>query len=111
MSFARVHHCRSQEYVAQKIEEPPAAKCRCKKYIQAEKAKKMVDEGAAKFIVLSRSQTLVDVPCGLCGADPEVKNCANCHGTGKVQINNISEKLGDDIVLVSRAAVDKKEKK
>lgn len=111
MAVSKIHYCKSQEYVAQRIDDPPAAKCRCKKYIGSDKAKKMVDEGAAKFIVLSRSQAPVDVPCPLCQADSEVKNCANCRGTGKVSINNISEVVGDDIVLVSRHAIDKKERK
>ena len=85
--------------------------CRCRKTISKEKAKQKVDEGEARFVVLSRIHEPAEVPCPLCNADSEVKNCANCHGTGRVEIDNVRQEYGDDIVLVSRSAVDKKEKK
>jgi hypothetical protein len=111
MSTVRQHSCIGRELVAQGIEDPPAAKCRCRQSISKEKAKKKVDEGEARFVVLSRKYEQVEVPCPLCHADPEFKNCPNCNGTGRVEIDNVREQLGDDIVLVSRAAKDKKERK
>ena len=111
MALVRVHTCKSREYVAQGIDDPPADRCRCRKTISKEKAKQKVDEGEARFVVLSRTHEPAEVPCPLCNADLEVKNCANCHGTGRVEIDNVRQEYGDDIVLVSRSAVDKKEKK
>lgn len=111
MALVRVHTCKSREYVAQGIDDPPADKCRCRKLISKEKAKQKVDEGEARFVVLSRTHEPAEVPCPLCKADAEFKNCANCHGTGRVEIDNVRQEYGDDIVLVSRSAVDKKEKK
>jgi hypothetical protein len=71
----------------------------------------MVKNGEARWIVLGRTQGEIDAVCPLCSADPEVKNCANCRGSGKVRVTDIVEEYGEDIVLVSRAAVDKKERK
>jgi hypothetical protein len=71
----------------------------------------MVKNGEARWIVLGRTQGEIDAVCPLCLADSEVKNCANCRGSGKVRATDIVEEYGEDIVLVSRAAVDKKERK
>lgn len=110
MAIVKIHTCKSQEFVSQGIEEPPADRCRCRQMVSKEKAKEKVDKGEAKFVVLSRTHESVEVPCPLCQADPEVKNCANCHGTGRVEVNNVKQEVGDDIVLVSRSAVDKERK-
>ncbi len=111
MSTVRQHSCIGRELVAQGIEDPPAAKCRCRQSISKEKAKKKVDDGEARFVVLKRDYEQVEVPCPLCQADPEFKNCPNCNGTGRGKVDNVKEQLGDDIVLVSRAAKDKRERK
>jgi hypothetical protein len=71
----------------------------------------MVKNGEASWVVLKRSQRSIDTICHLCHADPEVKNCALCGGTGKEATTIIDEDYGNDIVSVSRPPVDKKEKK
>jgi hypothetical protein len=111
MNKSRLHHCVGQEMVAQGIEEPPARKCRCRKYVSITAATKMVKNGEARWVVIKRSQEIVEEICKLCQADPEVKNCANCGGKGKRPAISVIEEYNNDIVLVSRASVDKKEKK
>lgn len=112
MSVSRVHHCDKQITMA--VEEdrltPPGGKCRCRKYISLTKATQLVQNGDATWVVKARTQVLEDV-CHLCGADPEVKNCANCKGTGKEMVNAVVEEYGEDIVLVSRPLLDEKKKK
>lgn len=111
MDGSKVHHCISQEMVSQAIEEPPAAKCRCRKYITLQKATDLVNKGEARWVVVKRIRDEIDKICHLCHADPEVKNCANCHGIGTVKKIILRDSYNNDIVLVSRAAVDKTEKK
>jgi hypothetical protein len=111
MSVSKIHHCISQELVSQGLEEPPAAKCRCRKYIGLTEATKMVKNGEARWTVTKRTQEVGEQTCSLCHADPEFDHCANCGGRGKVTVMETIEDYGDDIVLVSRAAVDKTEKK
>lgn len=111
MSISKIHHCIGEEYVSQGIAEPPAAKCRCKKYIGLSAATAMVKNGEARWIVTKRTQGVMNDTCHLCHGDPEMKNCANCGGQGTVIVAAVIEEYGDDIVLVSRLAVDKKERK
>jgi len=112
MSESRVHHCSKQIQMA--VEEDrldaPTGKCRCRKYISIAAATKIVERGDATWLVTKRTPVLEDV-CQLCGADPEVKNCANCHGTGKQDVNGVIEEYGTDIVQVSRPDLDEKKRK
>src|SRR6266436_9097952 len=84
MSVSRVHHCVSQEMVSQALEEPPAKKCTCRKFISYKKADEMVKKGEARWCVTSRERGTRDEVCSLCGGDKEVKNCAKCAGKGTV---------------------------
>lgn len=111
MGVSKVHHCISQEYVAQGIEEPPAVKCRCRKELPLSTATKMVKNGEARWVVTKRTKSPGVEPCSLCHGDPEIKKCANCHGTGVQTCTKVYEEYANDIVLVSRASVDKSEKK
>jgi hypothetical protein len=111
MNVSTVHHCYQQEYISQGFEEPPAPKCRCRKRIPLSKATEMVKNGAAKWIVTKRTKTPGFEICSLCNGDPEMKKCANCHGAGVQAGTELYEEYANDIVLVSRAAVDKTEKK
>jgi hypothetical protein len=111
MKLSIVHHCVSQEYVAQRFEEPPALKCRCRKQIPLSKATEMYKNGEAKWVVTKRTRTPGFEICSLCNGDPEMKKCANCGGSGVQAGTELYEEYANDIVLVSRAAVDKTEKK
>jgi hypothetical protein len=111
MSFSKVHSCIHQIKVAEERLEPPAAKCRCRRYIAIAKATLMVKNGEASFIVKSRTREPSNEICRLCHGDKEVKNCANCFGSGKERGTIIWEDYGNDIVLVSRPPADKFEKK
>ena len=111
MSVSRVHSCIQQIKVAEERLEPPAAKCRCRKYIGIAKATDMVKNGDASFIVTKRIREASDEICHLCNGDKEVKNCANCFGSGREKGTISREDYGNDIVLVSRPPADKTEKK
>lgn len=111
MSVSRVHHCISQEMVAQGLTEPPAKKCTCRKFIPYREADKLVKSGTAAWIVVKRERGTQEVTCDLCKGDKEIRNCANCRGRGKVWEAAVWDTYNNDIVLVSEASVDKKEKK
>jgi hypothetical protein len=111
MNDSKVHHCPHQEMVAQGIDEPPARRCRCREYKPYVVADKMVKNGEARWVVVKRERGTQEVTCELCGGDKEVKNCASCAGKGVVTVGVVWDSYGPDIVLVSRAAIDKKEKK
>lgn len=111
MGVSKVHYCINQEYIAQGIEEPPADKCRCRKQIPLPQATKMVKNGEARWVVTSRTKSPGTEPCSLCHGDPEIKKCANCYGVGTQPCTDVVEEYGNDIVLVSRASIDKSEKK
>lgn len=108
---SRVHHCIEQIKVAEERIEPPARRCRCRKYVPIAEATAMVKDGEASFIVTKRVREAIEEVCHLCSGDKEVKNCANCFGTGKELGSIVREDYGNDIVLVSRPPADKKEKK
>jgi hypothetical protein len=108
MSSSRVHHCPDQVKIAEGSKEPPAAKCRCRKYYTLHKATELVRRGDATWVVLRRHLEPQEATCHLCKADPEVKNCANCKGTG-VEIKTIEvNTYGEDLVLVSQTPVNSK---
>lgn len=111
MNVSKVHHCISQEMVAQGLEEPPAKKCTCRKIIAYKKADEMVKKGEARWTVVGRERGTREEICSLCGGDSEVKNCASCRGTGKRTVAAVWDTYNYDIVLVSQAAHDPKEKK
>jgi hypothetical protein len=111
MSVSRVHHCISQEMVSQGLEEPPAKKCTCRKFIPYKKADEMVKKGEARWVVTSRERGTREETCALCGGNTEIKNCASCRGTGKHIVAAVWDTYNYDIVLVSQASADLKEKK
>jgi hypothetical protein len=111
MGLSRVHHCISQEMVAQGLEEPPAKKCNCRKFIAYKQADEMVKKGEARWVVTARERGTQEKICPLCHGDEDVKNCAGCNGNGKHTVAAVWDTYNNDIVLVSRAAVDLKEKK
>ena len=109
--LVKVHHCISQEMVAQELEEPPAKKCTCRKSIGFKWADAMVKNGEARWIVVSRERGTQEVVCNLCGGSEEVKNCAQCRGKGKMIVAVVWNKYSNDIVRVSQASINRKEKK
>lgn len=111
MSVSRQHHCISQELVSQGLEEPPAKKCKCRKFIPYKKADEMVKKGEARWVVTGRERGTREDICAMCGGDKEIKNCANCNGIGKILVAAEWDTYNNDIVLVSQASADKKEKK
>jgi hypothetical protein len=113
MSVSRCHFCIGQEMIALGKEgnEPPAPKCRCRKFISLSEATKMVKRNEARWVVLKREYELVDEVCPMCLGDKEVKNCAQCNGTGKRTVYQAIETYGNDIVYSSEKPKDKKEKK
>jgi hypothetical protein len=111
MLISKVHTCPSQIKIAEGMAEPPARKCRCRKYINTDEARRMCENGEASWVVIRRTQKEVELPCHSCKGDPEVKNCANCRGSGREAKLIRIPSYGDDIVLVSRLPEDKKEKK
>lgn len=111
MSVSRQHHCISQELVSQGLEEPPAKKCKCRKFISYKKADAMVKAGQARWTVTARERGTQEVICPMCGGSKDVKNCANCGGSGKLLEAAEWDTYNNDIVLVSQASADKKEKK
>jgi hypothetical protein len=106
-----LHHCISQEMVAQQLEEPPAKKCTCREIIPYSKSKEMVKNREARNCVVKRERGKHSVTCTMCGGDPEVKNCAKCAGLGAIDEPVIWDTYTDHIVLVSQGAADPKEKK
>jgi RecJ-like exonuclease len=111
MKDTKVHQCISHEMVSQGLDEPPANRCRCREFISYKEANERVKNGEARWIVTRRERGTHEVVCDLCKADPEVKNCAACGGSGKKTEAVVWETYGKDIVRVSQAAVDKTEKK
>lgn len=111
MKDTKVHHCIQHEMVSQGLEEPPAKKCKCREYVEYKIANQMVKKGEARWIVTKRERGTQEVICELCKADPEVKNCAACGGSGKKTIPVVWDTYGLSIVRVSQAAVDATEKK
>jgi hypothetical protein len=111
MSVSKLHHCPGQIAIAEGTKEPPAPKCRCRKYIGLAEATKMVNNGEASWVIVKRTQEATEEICHLCGGDPEVKNCANCRGLGKEPGTATIEDYGNDLVLISTPPADKKEKK
>lgn len=108
----RWHHCQSQEMVAQGLEEPPAKKCTCRKFIPFKEADKLVKEGSARWVVKARERGHQQEPCPLCGGNKEIKNCARCGGSGEVSAAVVWDTFSEyEIVSVSQASVDKAEKK
>lgn len=97
--------------VAQGLEEPPAKKCNCRKFIPYREADKLVKSGAAAWIVVKRERGSQEVTCNLCKGDKEVRGCANCGGVGKIWEGAVWDTYNYDIVLVSEASADVKEKK
>lgn len=111
MLTSRVHHCISQEYVSQGIADPPAVKCRCRKFIPIAKATEMVKNGEARWVVTKRTPDYKEITCRLCKGDKTVKACASCKDTRVETVNKPYEEYSNDIVRVSRLAVNPKEKK
>ena len=111
MSVSRVHYCISQERVAQGTEEPPAKRCRCRKFISLQEATALVKVGEASWVVIRRTRGEEEVTCRLCNGDPEIKNCAHCRGTRKEVVPYEDDVFGNDIVYTSRDPKDKAEKK
>jgi hypothetical protein len=111
MRVSREHHCISQEMVAQQIEEPPAKKCSCRKLVTYKQADEKVKKGEARWVVTKRERGTQELVCSLCNANPEIKNCASCRGTGKTLVAAVWDSYNNDIVLVSQASADAKEKK
>jgi hypothetical protein len=111
MSVSRVHHCISQERIAQGMEEPPAKRCRCRKFISIAKATALVKIGEASWVVVGRKSGVEEIACRLCGGDPEVKRCAHCRGSAKETRLYEDDIYGNDIVYTSRDPKDKAEKK
>src|SRR6266704_3328365 len=110
MSVSRLHHCIDQIKIAERTKEPPAVKCRCRKYIGLSEATKMVENGEASWVVIKRTQEAAEKTCSLCGADPEIKNCANCGGRGKEPGTIVIEEYGNDLVLISAPPADGKKR-
>ena len=111
MAVSRVHHCISQEMVAQGFDEPPARRCRCRKFVTLVEATLMVKLGEAKWAVVARKRVPVEKACPLCHGSDDVMNCANECKDGKVEVFEEIDSYNNDIVRVSRAAVNKKERK
>jgi RecJ-like exonuclease len=97
--------------VAQGLEEPPAKKCKCREKIDYKKADAKVKAGEARWVVTARERGTREVPCSLCNGSEEVKNCAQCSGTGKQTESVVWDTYNYDIVLVSQASADASEKK
>ena len=111
MSVSKVHYCLSQEMISQGRDEPPARKCRCRKHISLSEATKKVKHGEARWVVLKRVYETKLIPCPMCFGDKEVKNCAQCGGSGQKAVMQAVEEYGNDIVYGSSKPVDRKEKK
>lgn len=96
-----VHHCTRQEKVAERTAEPPAASCNCKRVVSYKQADEMVKNGTALWVVVARERGVEAVVCPLCAAQKDVKNCARCEGTGKIEQPAVWDKYNGDIVLIS----------
>lgn len=108
----RLHHCQSQEMVAQGLEEPPAKKCTCRKFIPYKEADTLVKNGTARWVVKARERGHQQETCPICGGNKEIKNCAQCGGNGEVSVAVVWDIFNEhEIVSVSQASVDKSEKK
>jgi hypothetical protein len=100
----KVHSgCKDQAAVSLRRAEPPASKCRCKRMMDWDEANAMVKEGFAKWVVVSRTRGVEEVPCRMC-AQMEVqerKTCGNCAGVGVVKEPRIWETFNNDIVILT----------
>lgn len=111
MNVSKVHSCFGQEAVVLQEQEPPAERCTCRLTIAISEATKLVNRGEAKWVVKTRTRGFREIACHLCKADPEVKNCANCEGSGKEVEPFVEDIPGTDIVYTSSDPVDEKERK
>ena len=111
MNVSKVHSCHGQEAVVLQEQEPPAEKCNCRLTITIAQATALVSRGEAKWVVKSRTRGFRDTACRLCRGDQEVKNCANCGGSGKEIEAFVEDIPGIDIVYTSSDPVDEKERK
>ena len=111
MKDSRVHTCISQEMVSQGLEEPPARKCNCRKFISYKRADTKVKNGEARWVVTARERGTQEEVCSMCAASPDVKNCAKCEGKGKYLVPAVWDIYNNDIALTSQSSYDKKEKK
>jgi hypothetical protein len=107
----RIHHCAGQIDVAEERKDPPAPKCRCRKFISIDKATKMVKNGEASWVVVKRISGYAEVVCPMCVGDKTIANCANCNGKGVIIDNVVWNTYNNDIVLISALPEDKTEKK
>jgi hypothetical protein len=110
-NVSKVHSCHGQEAVVLQEQEPPAEKCNCRQIIAIYKATRLVKEGAAKWIVASRSRGVRDVVCDLCNGNKEIVNCAQCGGDGIMEESYVEDIPGTDIVYTSADPVDEEERK
>jgi hypothetical protein len=108
---SKVHHCTGQINVAEERNEPPAPRCRCRKFVSIDVATAMVDAGEASWVVIKRTRGNADMACEMCIGDKSVTNCAGCKGKGLVNMPVIWDEYNNDIVLVSQLPGDKTEKK
>lgn len=113
VSVSRVHYCIGQEMVALGKEgnEPPAPECKCRKFIGLTEATAMVKRNEARWTVLAREYELSAESCPMCLGDKEIKNCAQCGGTGEITVYRPVETYGNDIVYSSEKPKDKKDRK
>jgi len=107
----RIHHCVGQINVAEERSEPPAPKCKCRKFITLDQATQMVKNREASWVVTKRTRGYAEVTCTMCGGDKAVTTCAKCGGKGYTIDNVVWNEYNNDVVLVSAMPEDSKERK
>lgn len=102
MRTSRIHFCFQQHLGEQKPDT-----CRCRKLITTHEATKMVREGRAQWVVLSRRPVVVEETCPVCDADESKRrSCQNCKGLGTSSKTYYQEEYSEDVVMAVMGSKD-----
>lgn len=90
----KVHTCN------QEIEGYIKDKCRCRKFVDLEKASQLIDDGYAKNVIESFKKIEVKEICSLCGASENYKKtCKFCNSTGEIVKTALLAVYGQNIYM------------
>lgn len=81
------------------------ARCKCRKKVDINEARKLVENGLAEWLIIGREPVPVPEICHLCLNDALLKkSCSNCNKTGEIIVVKYSLIRSNDIVEVSRGS-------
>jgi hypothetical protein len=89
-----MHTCFQQDHPLSPV------KCRCRKYIPAVDALRMIAEGTAQVVVKKYVDLEVQEPCPICAGDEKlVRSCFACSKLGKVTVTKKQPIYGEDVIV------------